>query len=809
MQSFLQDFRHAFRLLRKTPGLTAAAVLTLTLGIGANTAIFSVLNAVLLRPLPYEDPSRLVWLSNYLPRVKDTTVATPDFVAWRDQSRSMGDLAAYDDGELNLTGVGDPERIHAMYTTASLFSVLGVQPDLGRGLRKEENTPGSAPVVILSHSLWQKRFAGDRSVIGNRIMLDGAAFEVIGVMPAKFIFPNDGVNPDLLVPLSLPEHLDLTGTRGVEIVRVIGRLAPGVTLAHAKAELSTIEARLIAGYPPAYKNMTEGSEVQAVPLQEQLAGNTRPVLLILLGAVIFLLLIATVNTANLQLAKATTRGRELAVRAALGAEKYQLSRQLFSESVLISLIGGAGGALLAVWALDVVARLHPSGLPQFVDVSVDYRVLGFTAVIAVLTGIISGFTPALFAWRTDLVDALKEGIQTHAESPNIRFTRKLLVVCEVSLAVVLLVGSVLFVRSFIGLLHRDRGFDQHRLLTFQIALPSARYPEPAQQRVFFENLTQRLSVLPGVTHASAVSELPQTDYSGAGSVVFEGRLNPPRGLRPSVAVCSATSDYFQTMAVPLIAGRSFDSTDTPNSPGVVLVNQAFVRRFFSGEDPLGKHIQLWGGNAWLTIVGVIGDMRHTGVHIDPSPEVFKPFEQDPRGEMFVALRTATNPSDLSSAVRNAVLALDKEQPTFDIATMEERLADSLATQRWSMWLLAAFAGTALALATAGIYGVISCFVVQRTHEIGVRMALGATPETVLAMVLRQGAAMVLLGGIIGLAASFVLSRFIAGMIYGIRSTDPATYLGVSFVLAFVALWASYIPALRAAKVDPMVALRYQ
>ncbi len=808
METLLQDFRHGFRLLRKTPGLTAVAILTLTLGIGANTAIFSVFNAVLLRPLPYDNPSRLVWLSNYLPHLKDSIVATPDFLAWRNQAHSFSDLAAYNEGELNLTGVGDPERIHAAYTSASLFSVLGVQPELGRGLRKEENTPESSPVAILSHGFWKKRFAGDRSVIGKRITLDGAVFEVIGVMPARFIFPTDGASPDVLAPLSLPEHLDLT-SQAVAIVHVIARVAPGITLSQAKAELSTIDERLIAGYPPAFKNMAEGTEAQVVGLQEKLAGDTRPVLMVLQGAVVFLLLIACVNTANLQLAKATARGKELAVRAALGAGKYRLSRQLLSESVLVALLGGGAGILLAVQSIDVLNRLHPPGLPQFVHVHLDYRVLGFTALVAILTGILSGLAPAIVACRADVNDTLKEGAQTHTESRGLRLVRKFLVVSEVALAAILLVGSGLFIRSFVGLLYLDPGFDPHQLLTLQIALPEAKYSGPAQQGALFENLVQRLSSLPGVTHASAASELPRADYTLSGSVIFEGRVTPLRGLRPMVPVCSATSDYFRTMAVPLIAGRSFDPTDTPNSPGVVLVNQAFTRRFFSGENPIGKRVQLGGQNTWLTIVGIIGDMRHLGVQTGPSPELFTSFQQDPRAQMFVALRTAMNPAALTSAVRDAVLTLDKEQPIFDVATMEGRLAESLAAQRWNTWLLAAFAGTALALAAAGIYGVISYFVVQRTHEIGVRMALGATPESVLAIVLRQGAAMVILGGIIGLAASLVLTRFIAGMIYGVRISDPATYLGAGALLAVVAWLASYIPARRAARVDPMVALRYE
>ena len=791
METILQDLRYGLRILRKSPGFTAIAVLTLALGIGANTAIFSVLNAVLLRPLPYHDPSRLVWVSNYLPRLKDTIVNTPDYIAWRDQSHSFSELAAYDEDDFNLSGGGYPERIHAAPVSASFFSLLGA--------------PGSAPVVVLSHAFWQKHFSGDRSVIGQSVKLDGTAFEVIGVMPAGFIFPTDGTKPELLVPLSLPEHVDLA-TQRIQIIRVIGRLAPGITPAQVKAELSTIDV----GYPPAMKAMGQGSKVQVIELQEKLAGKARPVLLVLLGAVVFLLLIACFNTANLQLAKATARGSELAVRAALGASRYRLCRQLLSESMLVSLLGGGAGALLAMWSIYALNRLHAPGLPQFVHINLDYRVLGFTLAVAVLTGILSGLTPAVFAYRADVNETLKEGAQSHTEPRGFQLVRKLLVVSEVSLAAVLLVGSGLFIRSFVGLLYVDPGFDPHQLLTLRIALPESKYPDPVQQRAFFENLTQKLSALPGVTYAGAASDLPLTGfYTRASSVIFEGRPAPPRGMRPMIPIENATTNYFRTIAAPLIVGRHLDSTDTPNSPGVVLVNQAFCRRFFDNEDPLGKRIQIGNESSWQTIVGIISDVRQMGVQTDPSPEVFTPFQQDSRAQMFVALRTAMNPAALAPAVRQAVLALDKEQPTFDAATMEERLVESLAAQRWNMWLLAAFASTALALAAAGIYGVIAYFVVQRTHEIGVRMALGATPKSVLTLMLRQGAFMVILGGVIGIVASFGLTRFIVGMIYGVRVTDLVTYMSVSALLAVVALLACYVPARRATRIDPMVALRYE
>ncbi|HEY1261888.1 MAG TPA: FtsX-like permease family protein, partial [Terriglobales bacterium] len=501
--------------------------------------------------------------------------------------------------------------------------------------------------------------------------------------------------------------------------------------------------------------------------------------------------------------------KELAVRAALGASRYRVSRQLLSESVLLSLLGSAVGVLLAVWSVDAINRLHPPGLPQFAHVNLDYPVLGFTFAIAVLTGIASGLAPTVFACRTGVSDTLKDAAQTQTETRGLRFVRKSLVVCEISLAAVLLAGSGLLIRSFLGLLRVDPGFNPHRVLTLRVGLPESKYPDPRHQSAFFESLLQRLTALPGVAHAGAISQLPLAPYTRTGAVVFEGRPAPPPGLRPGVPIGSVTDDYFRAMGIPLIAGRSFNSADTARSSGVVLVNEAFRRRFFPDEQLLGKRIQLGDSSAWLTIVGVTGDVRQLGVQTEPSPEMFTAFSQEPRSTMSLALQTAENPAALAAAVRKEVMALDREQPAFDIATMEQRLADSLAAQRWNMWLLTAFAGTALALAAAGIYGVISYFVVQRTHEIGVRMALGATPESILALILRQGAAMVVLGGIIGIAISLGLTRSIAGMIYGIRVTDPETYAGVGVLIAGVALIASYIPARRATKVDPMVALRYE
>jgi predicted permease len=811
MSGLLQDLRYALRQLRKTPGFTAVAMITLALGIGANAAIFSVLNAVLLRPLPYAAPSRLVWLTNYLPRGKDHIVATPDFVAWRNQNDSFTGLAAYDDGDLNLTGGGaSPERIHCASVTASFFSVLGVQPEVGRAFRKDENTPGVSPVVILSHGFWQRRFAADRSVIGNKVVLDGSSAEVVGVMPASFVFPDGGAAPEVFLPLSLPEHLDMASQR-IEIVRVIGRLRPDVTIDEAKAEVSTIQQRLVATYPPAFKNMVAGMETQVTSLQERLVGNVRPTLLMLLAAVVFLLLVACANTANLQLAKATAQSKELGVRAALGASRFRLTCQLLIESLLVSLFGGAGGVLFASWSIEILNQLHTQGLPQFNKVNLDYRVLAFASVVAVVSGALSGLAPAVLTWKCNLNDTLKEGSRTLTDTQSVRRVRKLLLVSEIAIATILLVGSGLFIRSFVGLLRVESGFDPHKLLTLQISLPEAKYPTATQQRAFFDTVLDKVGALPDVAHVGAVTTLPLVGHASTASVIFEGRPTPPPGLRPWVNTSTTSADYFRTMGVPLVRGRYFDSSDTPSGPGVVLVNQAFCRRFFDSDDPVGKRIQRGTQKGWITttIVGVVGDVRSLGPQIPPSAEIFTDVEQDPHLEMAMVLRASVDPLTLVPAVRQAVLSLDQEQPTFNVATMDQRLADSIASQQFNMWLLAAFGVVALWLAAIGLYGVISFYIVQRTHEIGIRMALGATRRHVLRLVLGQGAVLVFAGIVIGVAAALALTRFLSSMLFGVRPNDVVTFVAVAIVLAGAACMASYVPARRATKVDPMVALRYE
>lgn len=809
MTGLLQDIRYAVRQLRKSPGITATAIITLALGIGANTAIFTVLNAVVLRPLPYQNASRLVWITDYLPRLKDSLAGTPDFVNWRNQSHTFTALAAYDDGDFNLTGGPGPERVHFASVTASLLPLLGVQPAIGRSFRDDENRPGSAAVVMLSHEMWQRRFGVDTSIVGTKISLDGAAHEVIGILPASFLFPANGRTPEVLVPMAVPERPDMT-TKNIEMANVIGRLRPGVSLDQATAEISTIQHAFVASnYPGGFRNMVSGFETRIVPLQQQLTGDVRRTLFVLLGAVGFLLLIACANTANLQLARATARTQELSVRAALGARGSRLARQLLTESMLLSLSGCVAGVLLAWWAIVAVNHLNPRGLPHFHAVTLTYPVLFFAVGVAMVGGILTGLAPVMLARRGNPGDALKGSSRTATDVGSVRRLRKLLVVAEVSLAVVLLIGSGLFIRSFIGLLQVDPGFEPNNVLTLDISLPPAKYFTLNAQRDFLDRLLPRLSALPGVVQAGAVSQLPFNGYHLAGNVVVEGQPVPPAGMRFSAPIASVTPAYFGAMGIHLLAGRYPDSTDTPESIPVALVSKTFAQHFFDGESPLGKRIQLGGSSRWLTIAGVVADVHHMGLQTPPDPEVYVPFEQSPSPQMAIAVRTSVPPLTLASAVRREVMSLDPEQPTFDIATMNQRLADSIAAQRFNMWLLAVFGAVALALAAVGIYGVISFYVAQRTHEIGIRMALGARREDVLGMVIGRGAILVFSGIALGIGLALALTRFLSEMLFGIRPNDLPTFVSACFVLAAAACLACWLPARRAAKVDPMVALRYE
>ena len=817
MNGLLHDFRYAVRQLRKTPGLTATAIVTLALGIGANTAIFTLLNAVLLRPLPYDHASRLVWITDYLPRLKDSVVGTPDFVQWRNQNHSFTELAAYDEGEFDFTGGPRPERIHFAGVTASFLPMLGVQPIAGRVFRPEENIPGATATVILSYPFWQRRFGGDRAVVGTRVIVDGTPREIAGIMPASFVFPSNTGDPDVLVPLSLPEHLDMS-SRAIQIVNVVGRLRHGVSVVQANNELSTIQHQFVASsYPTGFKNMVSGFQMRLTPLQTHLAGDVHQALVVLFAAVTLLLFIACANTANLQLTRASARRKEFGVRNALGASPKRLARQLLVESVLQSLIGGLAGTLIVLWSVAGITRLHVHALPNFAHIAIDKSVLSFAVAAATLSGLLSGLLPAGLQRHANVYEVLKDSSRTLTEPNAIRRARSFLVVAEIGLSAILLVGSALLVRSFRELIQVDPGFNPHNVLTFQISLPEAKYASAQGQRIFFETLFDRLRAIPGVAEAGAVSNLPLTSYNASGGVQVEGEPVPPKGMRPSSPIASVTTDYFRTMEIPLLRGRYFNGTDSPRTMGVVIVNQAFSKQFFPSENPIGKRVQLGASKSWFTIVGIVRDIRHLGLRSPASPQVFTSFEQGPSGDAFqnpsaqmaVVLRCVVSPITLISAVRDVVATLDREQPIFDVETMERRLGDSIAEERADMTLLTGFGLIAMLLAVVGIYGVISFHVSQRTYEIGVRMALGAEKIQILQLVLRAGTILLIPGIAIGLGAAFVLTRFLSSMLFGIGANDLTSFIGAALVLASSAFLACYIPARRAAKVDPMVALRYE
>lgn len=804
IETFIQDIRYGLRQLRRSPGFTAVAVITLALGIGANTAIFSVVNAVLFEPLPYQSPGQLVYISEFWPRERPANrVPTPDFVNWREHNRVFRGLASWGGSPVNLSGSGNPEVVQSAQVSEEFFSTLGVQPLLGRVFLPEEELPGGEHVVILSYALWQQRFGSDRDIIGKSVTIDGRPYAVVGVMPAGFRFPGDGREPQVFRPNVAATVANWHSPEYFRIQDVVGRLTPGVSLDAAKAQLTTLTARTHDQEPPQFLRMREGMEVRVVPLHERLTGNARPLLLVLAGAVGLVLLIACVNVACLELVRAAGRKREMAVRAAIGAARGRLARQLLTESVLLAALGGASGLLVSYWAMELVRIVWPQEIPQFVLISIDGRVLVFCLLVTALTGLLFGLVPTFSASREDLNDVLRESRMTAGKHGALRGP---LAALELALAGMLLVGSGLLIRTFIHLATVDPGFDTHDLLSLKIALPENRYQRPGQQAAFFDQLLQRVRALPGVQSADISTGLPTEGHGFLIGMGVEGQLLPPSGLRPDVPFDTVSPGYFHTLGIPLIAGRPFTTSDQGNSAMVVVVNQAFVRRFFPGEKPLGKSVYT---GVWRRIVGVVGDVRQQGPLHPPSMEVYGPYAQGPSPAVFLAVRSTADPRTLVGEIRNAVTSVDKNQPVSDVATMEQRLAGSIAAQRFNMLLVGTFGAFALLLAAVGIYGVISYSVEQGTHEIGIRMALGAKKGDVLRMVVGQGLKLSLIGVAIGIAGALALTRFLSSLLYGVKPTDPLTFAAVSLVLIAVALLACYIPARRAVKVDPMVALRYE
>ncbi|HEV2915211.1 MAG TPA: ABC transporter permease [Pyrinomonadaceae bacterium] len=797
MGTLLQDLRYGFRMLLRRPMFTIVAVLTLTLGIGANSAIFSVVNALLLQPFPYPSAERLVTMRS--------NQSLPDVLDIQALSRSFEEVGGLTLQALDLTGAGEPVQVQAGLVTAGFFNVLGAQPIIGRTISAEEERTGGERVVVLSYGLWQRQFGGDANLVGKTIPLSGNDYTVVGIMGKDFDLPRG--DPELYAPLRVVNPI-AANFRGVHFLRTYWRLRPGVTISQAQAEMASIDQRLEQQYPDENK----GRRRQLQTLHELVAGDTRPALLVLFGAVGLVLLIACANFANLLLARAASREREVVIRAALGAGRRRLIRQMLTESVLLSLLGGAGGLLFALWGIDLLQSLKPANLPRLSHVGIDARVLLFTLAVSVLTGLVFGLVPALNATRLNVNEALKEGGRSNTAGVSRHRFSNLLVVSELALALVLLVGAGLLIKGFWRLRAVEPGFAPEHLLTMRIELPEARYKEIPTQAQFRERALEAINSLPGV-EAALVSEIPLSGDALNHNFVIEGRP-VPTGEEPELFSRSVAGNYFHAMRIPLLKGRDFTKQDREDAPLVGIINEAMARQYFPEQEPLGARVR-WARadkEQWITVVGVVGDVKHFGLDQPEEPAIYTPYAQfrDPwKRWMNVVARSDGDPATIANMVKAQVWTIDSRIPVTKVHTMTEVMATSVAAQRFNMLLLAIFAGVALSLSAVGIYGVISYSVTQRTHEIGVRMALGARERDVLRMVVGQGLKLILVGVALGVTGAFALTRLMSSLLFGVSAVDAPTFLAVSALLSAVALLACYIPARRAMKVDPMVALRYE
>jgi predicted permease len=795
-----QDLRYGLRTMRRAPGFAVVAIFTLALGIGANTAIFSVVNAVLLRPLPYRDPARLVTVlhDGWKP------VAPANFLDWREQSRSFESIAAAQLWSLTMTGRERPEQLDVLQTTAEMFHVLGVDAALGRTFADGEDRPGREHVVVLSHGFWQRRFGGAPDAVGRQVTLDGEPYTIVGVMPPDFQFaPFWATHAEAWVPLDFGRRVN---DRRGQSLRVFARLKPGVTQGQAQAEMENLNRRLAEQHP----TENEGLTVSVDPLHEKVVGKSRPALLIILGAVGFVLLIACANVANLTLAKSALRQREIAVRIALGAGRWRVVRQLLTESLLLSVAGGGAGLLLASWSNAALASLGPDALPRVRTASLDPAVLLFTLGLSVFVGLLFGLAPALRSTKTDLIESLKSRAQGSARGRRHERVRQLLVVGEVAVSLVLLVGGGLMMRSFLRLTSVDPGFDPRGVTAATVRLAGPRYATDEQRAAFFQRLTTQLGSLPGVKSASTINHLPLGGDVWTYGFTVEGRPAPPEAERPSAVYRVVRPDYFRTMGAALLKGRDFAERDDASAPGVVIVNEALARRQWPGEEALGKRINVNGESARpREVVGIVRDVKQGEWASEPQPEMYLPHLQaaSPRS-MTLVLRASSDVSVLGPEVRREVWALDSDLPVSQVTSMEEVVSESVGQQRFNTLLIGLFAATALILAAVGVYGVMSHAVAQRTHEIGVRLALGARGRDVLGMIIRQGLALTLAGLAVGLAGALALMRVMNSLLYEVSVTDPLVFGGVAAALTLAALLACYVPARRATKVDPMVALRH-
>lgn len=799
MITFIQDFRYALRQLRKSPGFTLVAILTLALGIGANSAIFSVVNGVLLRPLPFADADSLVRVFETVPQYGRFSVAPPNFFDWRAQNSTFERIAAYSGSSATFVQDGNPERISGVSVSWDIFELLRVKPALGRGFTPEEDTPGNDGVIVISHGMWQRRFGGDRGVVGRAINLSGSSVTIVGVMPPPFYFPSR--EAEYWTPIALNPSAN---NRGAHFLGVIARLKDGASLRLASTDMETIAARLAQQYPE--NNAKESAEV--IPLLENVVRNIRPALLTLLAAVGLVVLIACGNVANLLLVRASVREKEIAIRTALGAGRGRLVRQMLAESVALAMAGGAVGLLLAYAALRPLQALSAGSIPRVEDVTIDAGVLVFTLAVSLLTGVIFGLVPAWQALRANLNDVLKEGGRSSVTGGG-RWLRSSLVVAEVAISIVLLVGASLLLRSFSRVTGVDPGFRAENVLSFRVALPGNAYPNREARIAFFNSLLERLEAQPQVLSAAMVQTLPLRGRYVL-SVTVQGRPAPPPGEEPSATYRSISPHYFEAMGIPLLRGRAFTERDIVDAPLVAVVDEAFVRRHFPNENPIGQRLRMGNGtDGFYEIVGIVGNVHHFGLDENTEPTMYAPFPTDVFGTMWIVARTQGDPLQLAGAARGVLRDLDPTLPAYSITSLAEVVSESVAQRRFSTLLLGLFALIALFLAAVGLYGVLAYTVSQRTQEIGVRMALGAGRGHLLRMVVGHGMRLALVGVAVGLAGALALARTVSAMLFEVTPFDPASYAATAAVLVGVAALACYVPARRAMRVDPIIALRYE
>jgi putative ABC transport system permease protein len=802
-----KDLLHSIRSLVRHPAFTAVAIITLMLAIGVNTTIFSVVNAVLLKALPFRDPQQLVSVDRTPTQGGLPGIAAYQYLAWKDRNTSFDDLAAFTDNNFNLTGTGEPERIACAQVTSSLFTTLGVQPVRGRFFLPEEDKPGANKVAIVSEAFWQRRFGRDESILQATLTLDNKPYAIIGVMPNNFRYPGEF---DVWLPLALDPVKESQGD-WFQLVDVAGRLKPNATLAGAQSELNLIARQASEqgkGEPLPF------AAVDVAPLHKQLVAGIRVTVFVLWGAVGLVMLLACINVASLMISRTFARQREMAVRAAVGARRWQLIRQLLTESVLVGVVGGALGLLIAVWGTRAISSLVPKGFTSSVydlnHIRLDWRVFAFTLGLSVLTGIVFGLAPALTASRPDLIGALRNSRSHGLMSFGLRSFRGWLVVTQLALAVVLLLAAGLLVRSFNKLVAVDLGFDRENVLTTRIALPRSSYAKPQQVQAFYDDLLQRVKALPGVQSAGMINHTPLNGFGIIAFMQVEGYPPLDKKKDPAVGIGTVSAEYFRTLKIPLLSGRYYDARDGADGQKVAIVNQAFVNHFSANSDPLGKRVGFGceeSEGLCRTIVGVVGNIRQESITDEVAPEIYVPFAQSRMNSVTLMVRTDSDPLALARSVRNEVLAIDKNQPVYDVKTLAQRVNEAVAVSRSLMVLFASFALLALILGAVGIYGIVSYSVTQRTHEIGIRMALGARAANVLSLIMKNGLTLVLTGIVIGTGSALGLTRFLTTLLFGIEPTDRVTFVVVSSVFFVIAMVAALIPAMRATRVDPLIALR--